>query len=731
MGKKSDVYDHFDECDEGYKCRHSTTCKVLVGTNSTTTLRHHLNVFHKRWKDSPPPPPFSPSKKRRLLQSTLDQRSYRVLDNNALLPAIASLFARLSWPHHAIEFDEFAHLIHSARFSNIDIPSRRSVKIAQMKLAQQLRSSVVSELLTYCRSSPITIAIDGWSNTNMVKVTNVVLLCGGQAYYWCSIVNGRNHNTAAWLCTALEEVMKGIQGRGLTFAGLVADNEAVNGALFSLLEPTFPFLIRSPCAAHIIQLCVEYSFRLPAIMPLLSSMEALIHRFRNNKTAKLKLLQFQVADGVETPLAAKRPCTTRWSSHLQAAERLIEIKKYVDMVEVQPPSFWTELLHLINFLKPFQVATDTMQDDSSTLYDVYKVFRRLQLHVNRLKPGDFFYPSRDDVLHAILDMWDKHVNLNAVVICAHLSFDSNSDITFSDKINAAQDWFLEFAAQYALYWSLTEYVELDQVRRCALTEWADYLARSGSGFEKLEGNVRIMRGEQPFEPRKVWLLQRAGAPVISHAAIAVLSVAGSEAAVERTFSVQNLVHSDRRNRLSDESVEAEMFIRLNERTLKEVQKERDEGSKTKRKRKQTPLTVEMGVEDEDDEEMPSVAALFKRPVSAEEGTDQKVDENVVMAHAVDEEVKVVELPAPPLIDATDAFIEHYVRKHAITAHYKWTGPRMQVLEGEGMNWKPPMQHTVSQLRDKIKQYVRAIMAEEAEAQQHVGVSVGSNVIQCE
>jgi hypothetical protein len=232
-----------------------------------------------------------------------------------------------------------------------------------------------------------------------------------------------------------------------------------------------------------------------------------------------------------------------------------------------------------------------------------------------------------------------------------------------------------------------------------------------------------LRGKEPFEPRKVWLLQRAGAPVISLAAIAVLSVAGSEAAVERTFSVQSLVHSDRRDRLGDGSVESEMFIRLNERTLKDLQKERNEGSKAKRKRKTTPLAAEMGVEDEDDDEMPSVAAMFKRPVRAEEMADEKVKESVVMARAVDEEMKVVELPAPPQIEATDAFIEHYVRKHAITAHYKWTGPRMQVLEGEGMHWQPPMQHTVSQLRDKIKQYVRAIMAEEADAQQHVADSV--------
>lgn len=173
------------------------------------------------------------------------------------------------------------------------------------------------------------------------------------------------------------------------------------------------------------------------------------------------------------------------------------------------------------------------------------------------------------------------------------------------------------------------------------------------------------------------------------------------------------------------------------RRITDIQKDRNEGGKAKRKKKQTLLTVDMGVEDEDDEEMPSVAAMFQRPVvRVEAGTDEKVDGNVVMARAVDEERKVVELPAPPLTEATDAFIEHYVRKHAITAHYKWTGPRMQVLEGEGMNWKPPMQHTVIQLRDKIKQYVRAIMAEEAESDAqlqlaHSVVHVQSDVIQVE
>ena len=42
-------------------------------------------------------------------------------------------------------------------------------------LAQSLRLRVIHQLRTFCRSSPLTIAIDGWTNVNTAKVTNVVI----------------------------------------------------------------------------------------------------------------------------------------------------------------------------------------------------------------------------------------------------------------------------------------------------------------------------------------------------------------------------------------------------------------------------------------------------------------------------------------------------------------------------------------------------------------------------
>ena len=52
-------------------------------------------------------------------------------------------------------------------------------------------------------------------------------------------------------------------------------------------------------------------------------------------------------------------------------------------------------------------------------------------------------------------------------------------------------------------------------------------------------------------------------PLLSKIALSVYSIVPSEASVERSFSHQSIVHSDLRNKLSDEAVQSVMFVRMN------------------------------------------------------------------------------------------------------------------------------------------------------------------------
>jgi hypothetical protein len=76
-------------------------------------------------------------------------------------------------------------------------------------------------------------------------------------------------------------------------------------------------------------------------------------------------------------------------------------------------------------------------------------------------------------------------------------------------------------------------------------------------------------------------------------ALALLSLTASEAAVERSFSRQNIIHGKLRNSLSGDSVQTQMFIAFHKRALenamlckrkrKEEEEEEEDGAKKVKK----------------------------------------------------------------------------------------------------------------------------------------------------
>ena len=43
------------------------------------------------------------------------------------------------------------------------------------------------------------------------KVTNVLVLCGGVAFYWCNIFNVSDRNTAVWMHDPVRRVLQDIR----------------------------------------------------------------------------------------------------------------------------------------------------------------------------------------------------------------------------------------------------------------------------------------------------------------------------------------------------------------------------------------------------------------------------------------------------------------------------------------------------------------------------------------
>ena len=732
-----------------WQCRHceqnpQLNPKLFAEKTSPTSRMNHVTNVHSG-ADPPPkvtPPPSSasslsiiqPPAKRRKTDTQLNiNTAFIPLNNTAFFPAIALLFARCGIAHHIVEKPEWIAAFDAYRHSTVRLPNRRQLLQHQSLLAQSIRVDVIRRLRQYCNACPLTVGIDGWTNVRKDKVTNVVILCGGVAYYWCSIVNTSNHNTAVWLKGPMMEVLDTIKAEGLMFSSLVTDNEEANKCLHKLLRPHYPFLIRSPCTAHLLQLCVRKALVLPAIEPIMTAMEELLAKFKY-KEARLKLKTLQLT-ATNTYHCLVRPNDTRWSSWLYASRRLLKLKVYCDVVVPQPPQFWVDLDEITRFLSPFQMATDIMQSDSSTIYELYQQFTSILRHVDSTPPNSCFHSAVDDIHNLVLTVLDDHVDMDLVVACSLLSFDTHTAALFPDRLKKAEKAFVEFAARYTFYWNCAGHSTIAEARSQSFAEWTSWNARApGSGFEEMEDEVSRLKSHYMYcnrqtssngtqfarwNPRLAWANHIRTSPVISLGAIALLSVAGSEAAVERTFSAQGKVHSKGRNRLRDDSVEAEMFCRFNSAALERKVQEKDTGQWTE-------LT-------EDYEEVQQVvtAGLFLARVALEqkeheeekqrdreEADRDRINERGESAEEKKEEQAPVSsvnrIPDPPLpatADDVHRFVVDYVKRvpwpSGIHAKFRWTERYLGHLSNAAVNWTPPIDQTDKVLQAKIMKYVRA------------------------
>jgi len=551
-----------------------------------------------------------------------------------------------------------------------------------------------------------------------------VPVANGVAYYWDSIVLKRR-STAAEQHQPVADGLRSILDAGVLVLAVVSDNEAVNTALYDRLLADFSFLIHIPCAAHTIQLCVERAMELPAVIETCSALDALLMAFKKNKIIRiaLKTMQASLRQG-KRPLQLISYVCTRWSSKLRAAERILLLKDCIQPLIPQivtvlarmkddnlhrltfcEHSFWQPLRNLIDFLKPFQVATDIVQADCSTLMDVYHQFIHLVQHAEGLivpqTLAGLCYPVRT----IIREQWDDHVNVNVVVTCAVFSFDSNLDTVFtSDTLNSAMDWFFSWASKFVLFYGLSEADNTGEIEGILFNQYSMFKGCQGifSNIRRYKDSFQQQQMQQTqqqqqqheqqhtgrtlhsrWDARPLWNLYRDTAKELTACALALLSITASEAAVERTFSKQGLLHSKTRNSLGEDTLQAEMFVAFNRRALENVDP-------------QAGAWVELA---DDDEVSYTTKAFLSRLADSDiseapngqlvneeqavrgrqaEGKDEKSEEKDAEMEAPEDEKEDKEREPPT--DAVKAFIQKYVEDHHVTSRYRWGNDKMNSLQ---------------------------------------------------
>ena len=733
-------------------------------SSSSSSSPSSSSFFSPRWiptanKRHLPLVPDFPSKRTR--QSLIDPHLLVPVVKESVAECMADCFAVHSLPMVLADSPVFQRMLYAFRQTLDPPPQRRQVSRQFAERVKAIRPQVLNALRL---GAGITVGIDGWTNVRHEKVVDLVPVSNGVAYYWDSIIL-KKRSTAKAQTKPVGDGLQNIMDQGVIVVGLVTDNEQVNYKLYCRLsKQRFQFLIHVPCAAHTLQLCVHAALALNPIIAICQGLDVMINAFANNKQLRIALSEMQkTLRAGDQSLAIIKHNATRWSSRQRAAERVIrlrpclqplvpQIREYLSKLKdttLHAHTFddvwWVSLETLTTFLKPFQIATDVVQSDASNLMDIYTQLILLVQHVDTLLIPHPLADARLPLRNIIRLHWDKHVNRNAVIMCATFSFDSNLTSHFNgESLDAAITWFTTWGARFVKEYSMSD--ESDDFRiRAILTHQLSAFKGFTSPFTAMQERKQILTevarlSKKKWDPRELWNLYRDTVPEITACALALLSLTASEAAVERTFSKQGLVHSKLRNALSPESVQAQMFIAFNHRALQRKGVEPDgdveltdsysaphyvtdlflvnlpddailaapEGMEVEQQAqgrqpeegkqediRQEDLAEEAEDEDEEEEEEADEDQDDQEEEKEEEEPEEDAEENDDDAEEKAEREDPIQL-----------FVKEYVAARRITTGYRWSGDNVNALQAAVIS--KGLTTTVDTVRMKIKAYVTPV-----------------------
>lgn len=429
------------------------------------------------------------------------------------------------------------------------------------KMLIQKHRAMKDELIVLLKQQKcaVSFVLDGWTNVVHSKVTNVLLVCRGKAYYWCSITNRSERNTAKYLSAALTPVIQSIENVGIPVVSYVADNEEVMSAAHRMLVTEFEALIRIPCAAHTIQLIVKKLLAQPPFTGVLKEYITMLNLFQSQKELRQSLDRVQPDTNKARNII--RPCETRWSYTLYSIDRSILLKNYLGEAlkssGLEPSShFWGQLADIATVLRPFAAATDVVQSDKAVLVDVALQFFLLRKHADQIRGNT---PELSALILECIDKeWNSnHVNVDVTAACALLSNHAENEKMFTPlELMRAQAFIADWGVKYLSHYQLFQVTE--DLRTKLDGQLIDFL-----GCQNAFGLVKFHDRLKHKGAVASWTSMLSGTRELAHVAVALLSICASEAPVERSFSIQDLVHSKVRNRSGDDMVEAQMFIRFN------------------------------------------------------------------------------------------------------------------------------------------------------------------------
>jgi hypothetical protein len=222
------------------------------------------------------------SKRQRYIQPIQISDSTPVSDTELednVIRAMALFMAMNNLSIRIVTNDVFRELVNAIRaLRSPYVMSRPMIRNETMNTHTELRKLLYARLSL--PSTYTTIAFDGWTSCVGTKVTNVMAISKGVAYFIKSIPNPTERSTAEWLTAHITPLMDELIAAGVKVNAVVTDNGSVETAVWKEISKKYG-LISVPCTAHTMQLIVKFILDKPEVSNIIEFFKFIVSSYQN------------------------------------------------------------------------------------------------------------------------------------------------------------------------------------------------------------------------------------------------------------------------------------------------------------------------------------------------------------------------------------------------------------------------------------------------------------------
>jgi hypothetical protein len=557
--------------------------------------------------------------------------NFPVVDKDSkqlFLDSLALFMATTGLPHLMIQNQMFKDMLqqYAACTKSMDdfstnsvIPSQRNtIRKRIMTLGNEVFESII-ESLSNKPQVFTTLAADGWTPHKYgAKNTNIIAIAQQQAFLLWSDKNDDTDDSADdYLVPLLTSKIKYLIEKGVAVVAVVTDcasnmrrsgTELYNNPLFGRV------VLRIGCSAHVVQLMINNILDLEPCAGIFRDCMKLLELCKGQDSKKLRqeIISMQKRDCKDTPKKIMFYNHTRWWSKTKSIGRLLQLKKYLQLLPsndqiaaglkrklalFSQSLFWTRLEEFMKLAECFQQATNLIQSNDATFLSLIDALSGIESFIrnwdlnNKLLMNNEELCTRFRILS--MDIIQNRIK-SFVASTEHHAVHALQLLTLDHKairewpvndVNAAEEWLQGWGADLILLYP-THFPKVKQAARSELmatirNQFACFQGSQQYFVNSLSNQAGLRRilsknsfsynANKPEQTETDWKLYWSmylnTVPELASIALCLLSIGISEAMCERSFSIQQLTHTKVRNRLNEDIVEAEMRLRFNKDLL--------------------------------------------------------------------------------------------------------------------------------------------------------------------